>query len=247
MDNPATINLRHGYSYTDLDRIAHMVIAIDRWHTADDERHDAVLCAITEHLLTAAAAPTRRDLINIGLRASNRHTDAEIHHHGWDKRRYTAGSAALPGYQRYWQDRAHLPWDERLIERLALAQIWPYLTPAQQQAVMALALTGDHAAAAATLGVPLPTYSSRLRKARAAAAALWHEHETPPTPRRDKRVLSRSGHYRGRRLLTDHDLDALRQRRADGATLRQLAAETGYSAGALCNLLRGKRRPHRPA
>lgn len=245
MTDPTTTNLWHGYTLTDIDQLARTVIVIDRWSNAMDtrDRYDAVRFAIIEHLITTEEAPTRQQLITLGRSAADEYVAAEMHHHGYDRRNIAAGQRALAGFLRYWQTTCRAPWDERLVERLALTQIWPQLPEHQQQAVMALALTGDHAAAAASLGVPLPTFSARLRKARLTVAAWWHEHETPPRRRMDKRVLARSGQYRGRRLLTEQDLTGLRQRRAEGATLRQLAAETGYSAGALCNLLRGKRRP----
>jgi hypothetical protein len=246
---PDRLPLRHGYSLRDLDQLARLVIAIDRWDRGDtQERHDAVLYAITEHLLTVDDRPTPRDLVNLGLAASNRHVAGEMHHHGYDPRYVDRGSGALPGYLRYWQTTGHTPWDERLVEHVALAQIWERLTLAQQQAVMALATTGDHQEAADSLGLTLVAFAGRLKKARDRVYALWHEHETPPRRRgRDKRVLSRSGAWRGRRLLTEADVDHLRELRAQGATYRDLAAETGYSAGALCNLLRGRRRPAREA
>lgn len=242
-----TINpvLPRGYTAHGLDRLARLVIAADRWRNDMNltDRYDAIRYGITLHLLTTSQRPTRRDLIKAGLRASNEYVATEMHHHGYDPRHTAAGTGALPGFQRFWQEHGHLPWDERTVERIALAQVWPQLTPGQQEAVTALAETGDHQAAAALLGVPLVTYSSRLRKARLRVLALWHEHETPRPLPRDKRVLARSGTYRGRQLLTEQDLERLRDRRTEGVTLRQLAVETGYSAGALCNLLRGKRRP----
>lgn len=243
--SPADEPLRHGYTYTDLARYARTALALDRWHTSDTtDRYAAALNAIVETLLTADTRPSPRDLVDIGVRATNRYVADEMHHRGYDRRNLNAGPGGLPAYQRYWQHTGHAPWDERLIERIALTQMWPQLTLAQQQAVMALALTGDHAEAALSLGLPRTAFAARLRNARLAIANLWHEHETPPARRRrDKRVLTRSGTWAGRRLLTEDDLDQLRQRRADGATYRQLADETGYSAGALCNLLTGKRRP----
>lgn len=242
--HPADEPLRHGYTYRQLTRHARMAIALDRWHTGDTtDRYHAALAAIVETVLTADDRPTPRQLVDLAVRASNAHVADEMHHRGYDPRNPAAGPGSLPGYLRYWQQTGRTPWDERLVERMAIAQIWPELTLAQQQAVMALALTGDHEQAAASLGLPRTAYAARLRNARLAVAALWHQHETPPARRRrDKRVLTRTGQWQGRRLLTEHDLDRLRQRRTGGATYRQLAAETGYSAGALCNLLNGKRR-----
>lgn len=245
MNHPADEPLRHGYTYRQLTQHARMAIALDRWHTSDtSDRYAEVLAAIVEQVLTADERPSPRALVDIGVRASNRHVADEMHHRGYDPRNPSAGAATLPGFLRYWQQSGRTPWDERLVERLALAQIWPVLTLAQQQAVMALALTGDHEQAAASLGLTREAFAGRLKNARLRVVALWHEHETPPTRRRrDKRVLTRSGTWNGRRLITEADLEQLRERRTEGATLRQLAAETGYAAGSLCNLLNGKRRP----
>ncbi|MEE4419487.1 hypothetical protein [Streptomyces bugieae] len=132
------------------------------------------------------------------------------------------------------------------MESLTLTQIWPLLSLAQQQAVMALALTGDHQEAADSLGLTLIAFSGRLKNARRRVFQLWYEHETPPRRRRlDKRVLTHSGTWQGRRLLTESDLERLRSRRNNGATLQALSEETGYSKAGLSNLLAGKRKPAR--
>lgn len=245
---PDRINLWHGYGLADIDRLARIAVATDRWDTTDAaERYNVVRAAIVEHLIASETVPARRDLVHVGHRAADRYVEAEMQYHGYDKRRLDLGQAAGTRFQRHWQIAGHTPWDERLIEHLALTQIWPRLTLAQQQAVIALAETGDHQEAADLLGLQLPAFSGRLKKARRTIALLWHEHETPRPQRMDKRVLARSGTYRGKRLLTEADLERLRDRIGQGATYRTLAAETGYSAGALCNLLRGKRRPARAA
>lgn len=243
---PTATSLWHGYSLADIDRLARLVIAVDRWsmEAGVSDRLDAVRFAITEHLLTAAAKPAKQDLVAVGRSASDRYVGDEMRYRGYDRRNISGGRGALPGFQRFWQGNPRMPWEERLTECMSLSQIWPQLTAVQQQAVWAFALTGDHVAAAALLDITFTAYTARLHKARTVFAALWHEHETPRRRRMDKRILARSGTYRGRPLLTEADLEALRVRRAAGATFRQLAEETGYSAGALCNLLNGKRRAH---
>lgn len=244
--DPAAENLRHGYTLDDLDRLTRTVLVIDRWRTDINtaDRYAAIHFAITEEVLTVDEAPTTGDLIACGRQAANRYVRAEMHHHGYDQRDTAAGPGALPGFLRYWQQSGRIPWDDRLVESLALAQIWPRLTLAQQQAVMALALTGDHQEAADSLGLTLIAFSGRLKAARNRVLALWHEHETPPRRRRrDKRILTKSGTWQGRRLLTESDLERLRSQRANGVTLQALSEETGYSKAGLSNLLNGKRKP----
>lgn len=244
--DPTAEILRHGYTLDDLDRLTRTVLVIDRWRTDINtaDRYAAIHFAITEQILTADEPPTSGDLIACGRQAANRHVRTEMHHHGYDQRDTAAGPGALPGFQRYWQQSGRTPWDERLVESLSLAQIWPLLTLAQQQAVMALALTGDHQEAADSLGLTLIAFSGRLKTARNRVFGLWYEHEAPPRRRRrDQRIVSKSGTSRGRRLLTVSDLERLRSQRAGGATLQALSDETGYSKAGLCNLLNGKRKP----
>ena len=245
--NPIHEPLRHGYTLDNLDRLTRTVLTVDHWRNdLGDDRYAAIHFAITETVLTADERPTPSDLIACGRTAGDRHVRAQMHSHGYDQRNTPAGTGALPGFQRYWQQSGHTPWDERLVESMALTQIWPRLTPGQQQAVMALALTGDHQEAALSLGLGLEAYFGRLKAARRRVAALWHEHETPPRRRRhDRRVLSRSGTWRGRPLLTEQDVDRLRGQRAAGVTLKTMAAETGYSKTTLSDLLTGKKRPSR--
>ena len=243
--DPARVPLWHGYSYEDIDAIARLVIRVDRYRKDADaaDRYAAIRFAVIEHLATAGERPARQDLINAGRRGADLHVRAEMHHHGWDRRRIELGSGALPGFQRYWQASGRTPIDERVVERIAVRQVWPTLTLAQQQAVMALALTDDHAAAARQLGIPLGNYSSRLRNARIRFHGLWHEHETPRRPRRDKRVLNRVAvDSRGKRRLTESEVEALRERVAAGEKQNALAAEVGYTPGALSYVLRGRRK-----
>ncbi|MCX5528988.1 hypothetical protein OG785_45315 [Streptomyces sp. NBC_00006] len=246
MTGPTTAPLWYGYSLADIDRISRLVISVDRWALDGTvvDRLDAVRFAITEHLLTAGSRPAKQDLVNVGRSASDRYVEAEMRYRGYDRRQAHLGRGASVNFQRFWQGNPRTPAEDRFVEHMTLTQIWPHLTLAQQQAVWAFALTGDHEAAASQLGLTPGAFAGRLKKARNRFAVLWHEHETPRRRPMDKRVLSRTGTVAGRKLLTVRDVEKLRQRRAEGATYRELAVETGYSASALCNLVNGKRRAY---
>src|ERR1700761_5318269 len=127
--DPARVPLWHGYSYADIDNVAKLVIRVDRYRKDADaaDRYAAIRFAIIEYLATATERPAHQDLVNAGRRGADNHVRAEMHHHGWDPRRLEAGSNALPGFQRYWQDSGRMPIDERIVERMALRQVWPAL------------------------------------------------------------------------------------------------------------------------
>lgn len=244
--HPAETPLRHGYTFNQLHDITLSVIRTDRWRKDIDisDRYDAIRYGITEHLLTVDTAPTRPELKQAGREASDRYVADEMHHHGYDRRNLNAGAGALPSYQRHWQNAGRTPFDERVVEHIALTQVWGELTLAQQQAVMALALTADYQEAAESLGLRWPAFAGRMHKARRRVHALWHQHETPRKQARDKRVFNRTPvDGRGRRRLTEADLDNIRGRKATGSTLQTLANEYGYTAGGLSNLLNGKKKP----
>lgn len=241
--------LWHGYSFDDIDHLARIVVALrHRSQTAaslEDLLAD-VRFAIIEHLATSEELPERTDLLGVGHAAAQRYVRQEMQTHGVQKTDRIRGNGeggfgSLPGFQRYWQAGGRTPLDERVVERIALRQIWPLLPLKEQQAVMARAITGDHQDAARTLGVSLDYYWRLLRAGRRRAAALWHEHETPRRLQRNRRAVNRVNS--GRPRLTGAEVEALRDRRVAGATLAQLAREVGYSVSGLSDLLAGKNRP----
>ena len=237
-------HVRHGYTLATIDHLAKIAVRSDRWTTAGDtdERYAAIWHALAERILTAEQPPTREDLFATALSASDRHVREEMHHHGWDVRDLGLGGGSMHRFQRYW-NCPNPGFDDAVVERIALGQVWAMIPAHQQDAIRALAATDDHELAAKVLGLKLVTYSSRLRKGRMLARSLWHEHETPALPPRDKRLFNRAAvDGRGRARLTQTQVAELRARRAEGALLKDLAAEVGYTPGGLCTLLVGKRR-----
>ena len=185
----------HGYTLDDLHRLARWVVRTDRWHNAADvqDRYDAAWHAIVEHLLTAEEQPTRHDLYWSGMSGCDRSVQQSQQAHGYNHHR--PGTGVRPGFERYWGTTAAVtPSPEnRVVDREALAQILPTLTPRQQEALRALAATGDYEEAAHLLGVTPGTFHVLVSKARKRFLALWHEGEQPSRPwGTDRRVGSRS-------------------------------------------------------
>lgn len=95
------------------------------------------------------------------------------------------------GFERYWLDVA-APADspeEKVTERLALAQIWPCLRPVNREALAALAAHEDYQRAAESLGISYKAFKSRISEGRREFLALWHDGEKPSRPWiRDRRA-----------------------------------------------------------
>lgn len=233
----------HGYAPADIHRLATEALRADRWRTPRDldERYAAAWHAIAELLCITKGAADHTELLNAGVRASHavvRETDQA---HGHDR-----AGGTRPRFGCYWDDTArHTPSPEdQVIGRRALVQIWAALTIPHQDALRAYYETGDRHASAVALGLSDTGFGKRLRAARHAAAALWHEGETPrPINRPDRRPGARNGQWKGRPRLTVSDVDRLRERHhAEGITYSALAAETGVSADWLSHLIRGTKR-----
>lgn len=234
----------HGYTVRDLEHLTRLVLRLDRWHTAADgqEQYNAVWFGITEYLLTAAEAPTRGDLLRAGTKASDDRVRDDMHTHG---RSTTAPGTAMPRFEAYWRP-ANTPSPETgVVERLTVQQIWPLLAPRQQEALVALATTGDYDQAAAALGVAKGTFRVLISAGRRRFYTWWHEHEAPSRQwRTDRRVRSRDGRdHLGRQRLTAAQLDAYRERRVAGDPVKTLAAEAGIATGTMYRLLKGTSKP----
>ncbi|MGW0836546.1 hypothetical protein [Streptomyces prunicolor] len=185
----------HGYTLDDLHHLSRHVVHSDRWNNAADieDRYDAAWHAIVEHLLTASEPPTRHDLFQAGLLGRDQTVRQRLQAHGYNHHR--PGTGTRPRFEGYWTTTAaHTPSPEnRIVDRHALWQIWPQLTPRQQEALNALAATGDYHRAAELLGVTPGTFNVLVSKARKRFLALWHEGEKPSRMwGTDRRIGSRT-------------------------------------------------------
>lgn len=215
--HPAAAPACHGYTLRDIGQIAARAAA-RHWSRAADpaDRYDAAWHGIAEALSQAAAAPSRDDLFRAARAEISRLTDQHYRAHGL--------ASHTPQHTRAWQQywwqhtRPQPSWDETVTERVALTQIWPRLSPVQQQALLALATHGDYRAAAAATGKSYTTYRVHLTAARRAFRALWHEHETPSGMWGcDRRVFRRGGTPHRSEPVTRTIAKRARQRRQRAA------------------------------
>lgn len=179
MNDPTRTNLWHGYTLRDIDQLART--AVTKAHAGrlldPTDRYNTAWSAIAEHLCTTTEPPTSRQLAITGMTAINQ--AGRDHRHTWGLGRAWDGHKT-PQFERYWNfARATPSPEDRIIEHIAVRQIWPRLCRTHQQTLWALAIHGDCRAAAASLGKTERGYACALHRARAAYRALWHEHETP--------------------------------------------------------------------
>ena len=127
-------------------------------------------------------------MVHAGWLAITAHADA---HHQFLGRAHRQYNGPGQGFERYWRHVAapdNGP-EEKITERLPLAQIWPSLRPVHREALAALAAHGVYQQAAQALGLPYTTFKSRISTARREFLALWHDGETPSRPWvRDRRA-----------------------------------------------------------
>jgi hypothetical protein len=189
---PASTELRHSYTLDSLQRLAHFAARRKLWHggLALPERAEIALSAMAEHLYASDQPPAASELIHTGWKAISEHLNQRSQFQGHDTSdRYAA--TTRPRFETYWRDAARhsLSPEDRIIERLALAQIWPHLRLVHQQALTALAVHGDYQQAATALGEPYATFKSQVSRARREFLELWHEGEVPSRPWvRDRRA-----------------------------------------------------------
>lgn len=240
--------LRHGYTLNDLYRLTRATIKRDRVYAMDvTDRMETIWFAMVELLCTSETRPEPYDLIGVGMRATSRAVREEQATHGQRTYDVWAGREAMVSYQRYWWT-ATTPTpspERRVIERLAVRQILPRLSPRQREALTTLAALGDYRLAAHAMGVTFGTFTVTISAARRRFLELWHEGEMPSKQwRTDRRVRSRNGRdHLGRQRLTVTQVDGVRARYQTGETLKALAAEHGVSSNCLSRLVRGLSKP----
>lgn len=191
--------IRYGYTLRQLDVLVRIGITRRAMYFGVDsgERYAAGWHAAAELLYSADEQPTTRELIQAAGDAADYETRRTGEHRGHGRARGdgSRSDGAAVRFWAYWDRDArvtHSP-ENGVVERMALTQIWPKLTPAQQQALQALAALGDYQAAADMLGLRYHTFCKRIWSARSAFLRLWLEGETPGPRWRDRKVQTACG------------------------------------------------------
>lgn len=235
--------IRHGFTLADLARLTRASLTVAHWYDLDPgDKYDAAWSAIAEHLCEAENPPAEHELIRAGWTAVSTFASEWMRTHGMSRDRSRPG--LMPRFLQYWSVW-HAESPERAVtESLALRQVLAQLRPIHTATLTALAECGDHQSAADQLGLPIETYRTRLSRARSAALALWHDHETPRkawghdvrgVERKDHRYLRRRSGKPGRpyvRITPEMAATAARMRGC-GEQWADIALAVGASAAGI--------------
>lgn len=242
---PADVHsLRFGYNLADIDvfakaacRRAYAARALEFRY-----RYETAWSAIAHALYTSDAPPAPDELVATGAHAINDEARAQRHLAGISDQTWQPA----PGYERYWIGSARVtPSPEsRIVDRLALWQIWEQLSDRHRTVLKAQAAFPDPDQAAASLEVGYGTYTDWLSQGRRAFLQAWHQGEKPSRLWRHSRRQRRDGKgYNGRPRITESELERIRDRRAAGETVTAIAADYEVGKSWLSKLLRGTHSP----
>lgn len=201
------VQIAWGYSYRRVWGMARWTV--ERYPSAllpIDEAIDEAMGAIVIALLEADEPPAVSELMDVARGALAAACTDLLHYRGYDHRRRDLPAGSMRGFQRYWRSYgqgARSP-EEPIIEKLALAQIWPTLSLGEQEALQALGALGDYTPAAAALGITKTAFAQRVAAGRRRFFAAWFEGTDGPVHRwTDRRGPRRGamGKLRRRRRL----------------------------------------------
>lgn len=188
----AVDELRYGYTMADLHVAARLAVHTDWSHHAGDylDRLHLAHSAAAIALYEATERPETRDLVAAAHAALTREVQQELRMRGISHHTYEPAPRAYL----YWSlARVTHSHEDTVVDRRALAQIWPYLTESERAALMALATLEDYQVAADALGLSYNTFAAQVRRARRRYLALWHEGEVPSRPWGTDRRAGRKG------------------------------------------------------
>lgn len=183
--------LRDGFTLGDVERLAWRAARRSRWlnlTVSPYERYELAWSAIAEEVYARSQAPGERGLVVRGERAISGHVFAELRERGISDRAGRGHRSPtveyrgfMPRFQAYWFSAGApvVSHEGRVVEVLALRQVWPRLGRRHRETLAALAVHGDYRAAAAALGVAERSMPTMVYQARKQFFRLWHDRERP--------------------------------------------------------------------
>lgn len=172
------VELPQGYTLAEVERLAKCAAGTTLSNPGDTmaDRVDDAWSAIVERLYADPTPIEPGQLVWVGRRALYAADRKLKHDYGTFKNDAGNGRGSMPRFQEYWW-RPVVTIEDQIVEHRAFAQIWPRLSPAERDAVIAFAIWGDQKLAAQATGVP--HLRSNLKNARDRFLRLWHEGEEP--------------------------------------------------------------------
>lgn len=221
------VPIRHGYTLAVIHELTLVAVRCELFYRSRSyaDRIDIAWSAIVEHLYASEDVPSRRDLVNTGMTAISNWFVSEARTHGVNSSQW--GRTTTPGvnFERYWRvftGPTPSP-EERIVERLAVAQIWCELSPHIRKVITALAAHGDYHQAARSLGKTPDQLYSQIAYARRIFFSMWHEGEEPSHSwghdRRSRRKQATGG----------RTAQIMRQRRAKAVRYGQAGRDTSWN------------------
>ncbi|MFT3862045.1 hypothetical protein [Micropruina sp.] len=142
---------------------------------AFDEARSAILEKVAEHAASQGSLSSRHDLIVAGKRAVQRLIKAAGKHRG-------------PAAVSYWTAACD-PWDERLLDRLAVHEVMRVLPLEMQETLLTYAAHDQNIEATAKhFTVDISVMYRRIRRARQQFITVWFDWEVPAKPRHREHV-----------------------------------------------------------
>lgn len=175
-----TATIVHGYTMANIDDMADLAFRT-AWRGRgfdESDRREAAWHAIVVELYTNYERPERHELVRAGRNAILEFVDEMSQTQG---RRARHDYEESPRFKAYWLHVTSSADDftEGLTERMALPQVLAILSPAEYEAIIALATHRQQTAAAEALGISEAAMNARIAGARKRIMRLWFEHETP--------------------------------------------------------------------
>lgn len=176
--------LRHGYTVSQVRALSLAVVTRQTWYQSVDfdQRLEVAWHAIIEHIYTSDQPPEMPTVARAAERAVGQDVQQYYRFHGINSHDRYAGTVA--GFERYWRSAAspHPGSETAVVDRVALAQIWPRLVTEHREVLAALTIYDDYGLAAQSLGISRSWFTERLNAARRAFLRAWHEGEIPSRP-----------------------------------------------------------------